>query len=157
MSDGRARRFDADLGHGVAEFQPVLGAFDYVGLRPDQFDTIPYQDAAGGQLHRGVQRGLPAHGWQQRVGLFPRDDFFHDLRRDRFDVGGVGEARIGHNSSRVGVDQDHPITLGLQRLARLGTGIVELAGLADDDGTGAYDQDGVDVGAFGHLLRLSPE
>ena len=59
---------------------------------------------------------------------------------------------IGHDGGRIGVDQDHPIALFPQGLAGLGTGIVELAGLADDDGTGPEDQDALDIGAFGHRV-----
>ena len=144
------RRFDADRGHGVAEFQPVLGAFDHLGAGADQFDVVACQRAGSRELHRGVERGLAAHGRQQRIGFFARDDAFDDLRRDRLDVGGVGEAGIGHDGGGIGVHQHDAIALGLQRLARLRAGIVELAGLADDDRAGADDQDGVDVGAFGH-------
>ena len=78
------------------------------------------------------------------------DDLGDDLRRDRLDVGGVGEIRIGHDRRRIGIDQDDPVALVLQRLAGLRAGIVELAGLADDDRAGADDQDRFDVGAFGH-------
>ena len=70
---------------------------------------------------------------------------------DRLDVGAVGEARVGHDRRRVGVDQDDPEALLLQRLARLRAGVVELARLADDDRTGADEEDAVDVSAFGHV------
>src|SRR5262249_27103957 len=49
------------------------------------------------------------------------------------------------------------VALGLQRLDRLGAGIVELAGLADDDGAGADDEDRGYVGALGHLGLLGSE
>src|SRR5208283_3456825 len=42
-----------------------------------------------------------------------------------------------------------------QRLARLRAGIVELAGLADDDGSRTDDEDAVDVGSFRHLRLLA--
>ena len=61
------------------------------------------------------------------------DDLGDDLRRDRLDIGGVGQIRIGHDRGRIGIDQHDPVALVLQRLAGLGAGIVELAGLADDD------------------------
>src|SRR5690606_20262278 len=48
-----------------------------------------------------------------------------------------------------------PVALGLQRLAGLNAGIVELTRLADDDRAGADDQDGLDVCALGHRLLLS--
>ena len=40
---------DADLGHGVAEFQPVLGAVDHVGLGADQLDAVALQRAGFGR------------------------------------------------------------------------------------------------------------
>ena len=144
--------FDADLGHRVAEFQTVLGAVDDLGAGADQFDVVACQCARLRKLHRGVERGLAAHGRQQRVGLFARDDAFDDLGGDRLDVGGVGQAGVGHDGGGIGVHQDDAIALGLQRLAGLCAGVVELAGLADDDRAGADDQDGGDVGAFGHML-----
>ena len=101
---------------------------------------------------RAVERGLPAHGRQQRVRALLLDDLGDDLRRDRLDIGGVGEIRIGHDRRRIGVDQHDPVALVLQRLAGLRAGIVEFAGLADDDRAGADDQDRFDVGSFGHAL-----
>ena len=102
------------------------------------------------QRQRGVERGLPAHGRQQRVGPLLLDDLGDDLRRDRLDIGRVGQVRIGHDRGRVGIDQHDPVALFLEGLAGLGAGIVELAGLADDDRAGADDQDRLDVGAFRH-------
>jgi hypothetical protein len=45
---------------------------------------------------------------------------------------------------------DDAIALFLERLHRLRARIVELASLADDDRASANDEDGGDVGAFGH-------
>src|SRR5690606_36935938 len=73
---------------------------------------------------------------------------------DRLHVGRVGQIRVGHDRRRVGVDQDDPVALFLQRLAGLGAGIVELTGLADDDRARPDDEDGLDVGTLGHLLTL---
>ena len=41
--------------------------------------------------------------------------------------------------------QDDPVALLAEDLARLGAGVVELAGLADHDGAGADQQDRLDV------------
>ena len=59
------------------------------------------------------------------------------------------------------VDEHHPVPLALQGAAGLGAGVVELAGLADDDRAGAKDEDGVDIGTSGHggaevYIRDSP-
>ena len=102
------------------------------------------------QRHGGVERCLAAHGGQQRIGFFPLDDAGHDLRRDRLDVGGVGQLRVGHDGRRIGIHQHDAIALLAQRLAGLGAGVVELASLADDDRPGADNHDGADVRALRH-------
>ncbi len=84
------------------------------------------------------------------LGLFLGDDASDHLGCDRLHIGRVGQTGIGHDRRGVGVDQDDPIPLFPQRLAGLRAGIVELAGLSDDDGPGPDDEDAVDVGAFGH-------
>src|SRR5690606_2095222 len=62
----------------------------------------------------------------------------------------VGHLRVGHDRRGVAVDQHHPVPLLAQRLARLRAGVVELAGLADDDRAGADDEDGLEVVALWH-------
>ena len=145
-------RFEPDLGHGVAEQQAVLGLVDRLGIGADQLDAELGQPSVAMQRHRGVERGLAAHGRQDGVGPFLLDDLDDHVGRDRLDVGRVDQPRIGHDRGRVGVDQDDAIALVLQRLARLHARIVELAGLADDDRPGADDQDGLDVCTLGHGL-----
>jgi hypothetical protein len=76
---------------------------------------------------------------------------FQHLPGDGLDVGHIGHVRVGHDGRRVAVDQDDAVALLAQRLAGLGAGVVELAGLADDDRAGADDQDALDVGALRHL------
>ena len=142
--------FDADLGHGVAELEAVLGAVDDVGLGADQFDAVPGEGAGCIEPHGDVERGLAAHGGQQGVGLLADYDLFDHLGGDRLDIGGVGKARVSHDGGRVRVHQDDAVAFGAEGLAGLGAGVVELAGLADDDRAGADDEDGVDVGAAGH-------
>ena len=141
---------DPDGGHGIAEFQTVFGALDDVGAGADQLDVVARQCARPLKLHRGIERGLPTHGRQQRVGPFSRDDAFDNRSGDRFDIGGIGKSGVGHDGGGIGIHQNDAVALGLQRLARLCAGIVELARLADDNGAGADDQDGGDVGALGH-------
>ena len=86
----------------------------------ENLDAIFFQHAVLGQVERAVQRGLAAHGRQQRIRPFLLDDLFHRLPVDRLDIGGIGHAGVGHDGGRVGVDQDHPVTLFLQCLAGLG-------------------------------------
>jgi hypothetical protein len=94
--------------------------------------------------------GLPAHRGQQRVGAFLFDDLGDDFGGDRFDIGGVGQPRIGHDRGGVRVHEDDAVAFLAQRLAGLCAGIVEFAGLPDDDGTRADDHDGGDIGSFRH-------
>src|SRR5689334_25063953 len=73
-----------------------------------------------------------------------------EVGRDRLDIGGVGYPRIGHDRGRVRVHQDDAIALFFQGLARLRSGIVEPAGLADDHRPSPDDQDGLYICALGH-------
>ena len=119
----------------------VLALLDRLDRGADQLDAVLLQHAGLGQAHRGVERGLAAEGRQQRVGALLGDHLLDELRRDRLDVGRVGELRVGHDRRRVGVDQDDAQALLLQHPAGLGAGVVELAGLADHDRAGADHQD----------------
>ena len=73
-----------------------------------------------------------------------------ELGGERLDVGGVGDRLVGHDGGRVAVDQHDAVPERAQGLARLGAGVVELAGLADDDRPRSDNEDRFDVGAFGH-------
>ena len=150
----RLRRFQADLVHGLAKQRAVFGLVDGMCVGADHLDGIALQHAHSPQRQCGIERGLAAHCRQQRVGPLLGDDLGHHFRRDRLDIGGVGQLRVGHDGGRVGVDQDDAKSLFLQRLARLGSGIIELAGLADNDGAGPDDQDRLDIGALWHLCPL---
>ena len=72
------------------------------------------------------------------------------MRDDRFDVGRIHQAGVGHDGRGVAVEQHHSVALLLERLARLGSAVIEFAGLADDDGAGANQENGVEIGSFRH-------
>ena len=72
------------------------------------------------------------------------------IRRERLDVGPVRELRVGHDCRRVAVDQHHFQTLCAERLARLRSGVVELARLADHNRPGSEDEHRLQVGSSGH-------
>ena len=61
--------FAADLGDDVLEPLPVLAALDGLEVGADQLDAVALERAVLVQRDRGVQRGLPAEGGQQRVDL----------------------------------------------------------------------------------------
>ncbi len=156
----RARRLQPDRRHRLAEALAVLGLVDGVGGGADHLHVVFVEHAHLAQRQRAVERRLAAHGGKQgepagQDMALLGDDLGDDFRRDRLDIGGVRQVRVRHDGRRIGIDQDDPVALLLQRLAGLGAGIVEFAGLADDDGACADDQDRGNVGAFGHRLRLS--
>ena len=150
MDEAGARGVEADLVHRLAEQQPVFRLLDGFQLGADQLDIVFIERAVLGERNRRVQRGLSAHGRQQRVRALFLDDAGDHLGRDRLDIGRVGKSRIGHDRGRVRVYQDDPVAFFLQGLAGLSAGIVELAGLTDDDRAGPDDHDGLDICTFGH-------
>ncbi len=141
----------ADRIHRLAEFLAVFRLLDHVRLGADHLDAVFFKDAGAFKIERAIERRLPAHGRQDRVGAFSRDDLLDEFDVDRLDIGRVGEIRIGHDRRRVRIDEDDAIAFLLQRLDRLHAGIIELAGLPDDDRPGADDEDRRNIGAFGHL------
>ena len=149
-----ARGFEPDLLHGVAEQFAVFGLVDGLGGGADHLDAELFEHAHLAQAERAVQRRLAAHGGQQRVGALLLDDLGDHFGGDRLHIGGVGQVRIGHDRRRIGVHQDDPVALFLERLAGLGAGIIELAGLPDDDRTRTDDEDRFDVGTFWHWCSL---
>ncbi len=124
---------DADPFHRLLEQQAVFGFLNRLQIGTDQLDTETLQCSVLGQGHRQIQGGLPAHGRQQGVGTFPFDHLRHEIRGERLDVGPIRHVRIGHDRCRVGIDQDHLVSLGAESFAGLGSGVIELAGLADHD------------------------
>jgi hypothetical protein len=69
---------------------------------------------------------------------------------DRLDIDGVGTSRIGHDRCGIRIDEDDSVAFLLERLARLSTGIIEFAGLPDDDRAGADDENALEIVASRH-------
>ena len=145
VGGARARHVEADLDHRLLEPLAVLGGGDRLGVGADHLRRAGHADQpALVQLHRHVQPGLAAERRQHGVGPLALDDRRQHLRRQRLDVGAVGEVRVGHDRRRVRVGEDDAVALFAQHAAGLGAGVVELARLADDDRAGADDQDRVE-------------
>ena len=97
--------------------------------------------------------------WPPSVGrialdLLVREHLVEHLDGERLDVGRVGELRIGHDRRRIRVDEDDAQALLAERLARLGAGVVELAGLADHDRPRPDDQDRLEIRSTWHRAFL---
>ena len=150
VGQARFRRVEADLGHGLAEELAVLGLVDGLRRRADHLDVELLQHAHLLERQGAVERRLAAHGGQDRVGALLLDDLGDDLGGDRLHVGGIREIGIGHDRRRVRIHQDDAVAFLLQGLHGLCARIIELAGLADDDRSGADDENGGDVCPLWH-------
>ena len=141
MRDARPRRFQTNFGHRVAKLNPVLSLVDRFGIRANHLNAIFCQRAVVEQSQSNVQRSLPTHRRQHRVGALFFNDLGDDFGRDRLDIGRVGHIRISHDRRGIGIDEDDAIALFAQRLARLRPRIIKLARLPDNDGARADDED----------------
>ena len=101
---------------------------------------VPLEHAGVGELGREVEACLASERGQQCVRLFARDHPLDRLDGKRLEVDAVGHLLVGHDRGRVGVDEHGRDAFLTQRLARLGAGVVELRGLADDDWSRAEDE-----------------
>ena len=152
----RARRRQPDPRHRLAEELAILRLVDRRNRRADHHDVEFFQHPHLVQRQGAIERRLAAHGGQQGEAAghritFLLDDLGDDLRRDRLDIGAVGQIGVGHDRRRIGIDEDDPIAFGAQGLAGLRAGIIEFASLPDDDGAGADDQDGRNVSPLRHI------
>ena len=139
--DARARHGEAAALHRLAEELAVLGAADHVHRRAEQLDAEVAQDPRVGELDREVERGLAAERRQERVGPLAAEHVGDALEVERLEVGGVGEAGVGHDRRRVRVDDDRAEAVLAQHLQRLAARVVELARLPDHDRPGADQAD----------------
>ncbi len=144
------RHVDSQFVHRFLERDAVFTALDRVHLNADDLDAVLVQNALAVKLGGQVETGLAAQIRQNRVGLFVFNDLRQRLSVERFDVRDVGHARVGHDRGRVGIDQNDFVAELGERLAGLGSRVVEFAGLADDNRSGADNQNFFNVFTFCH-------
>src|SRR6186713_479933 len=134
---GCLRRSDwyAHFDHPLAELFPVLGLVDGLDIDADETDAIFFPDTKVFSLFSQVQGGLSTHGWQYGIYLVLFQYLFNTFGCQRQEINFVGHHRVGHDSSRVAVDEDDLHPFFPQTAGGLGTGIVELTSLADDNRT----------------------
>ena len=143
-----------DLVHRGLEDLAVLAAANRLRLGADHLHAVLVEHAVLHEFHRQVERRLATERREHGVGLLDLDHLLEHLPGERLDVGAVSCARISHDRGRVRVDQHHPVAVLAEGLAGLGAGIVELAGLADDDGAGPDQENGVQVVSTWHGTAL---
>ena len=139
-----------DRPHEGGEALAVLARGDRLHLRPEQLHAVAAQDPGLGELAAQVQRGLSAHPAQDPLRPFLRDHLLEERDREGLHVHRIRGVGIRLNRRRIAVHQDDPHPFFPERPARLGTGVVELRGLADHDGPGADHHGGPNVLALGH-------
>ncbi len=126
---------EADLLHRLLEKFPVLGFLDRRKPGADKLDIVLFEYPLFRKLYRKVQRCLAAHGGQYRIRPLFLDDQLKDLNSQRFNIRDISCFRVGHDRGGIGIDQDDSVPFVSQGLARLRSGVIELAGLAYDDRT----------------------
>ncbi len=151
---GGACALQADFCHTLLEELAILPLANGFNLGTNELYAVFREGARLVQGHGGIQGRLAAQCRQEGVRFFLCHDHLHDGRGNGFDVGAIGKLRIGHDRGRVAVHEDDLVSLLPERLAGLDTGVVEFAGLANDDGTRADDEDRLDVGAAWHAVRI---
>src|ERR1700722_15326410 len=149
-----SRNFEADFAAGILEPQPVFGDFDGAERCANHFYLVFFENAAFGQFDGEIEGGLAANGGQERIGSLAGKNFLQIFLGQRLDVSAVSQLGIGHDRGRIRIDQDHFIALRAQSFASLCTGIIKFAGLADDDGAGADDQNFLDVCTLWHPASM---
>ena len=118
--DGGAGHVEADLDHRLLEPHAILGGRDRLGVGADHLRASRHADASlAVQRHGDVQPGLSAERRQHRVGPLAVDDRRQHRRRQRLDVGAIGEVGVRHDRRRVRVGEDHAVAL----LAKHATGL----------------------------------
>ncbi len=152
VCDFACGHFDAQAVHGLLECHAVLAAFDGVDLDTDDLHAVFLEDALLVQLRGQVEARLAAEVRQDGVGTLVFDDLDHALDIERLDVGHIGHAGIRHDRGRVRVDENDFVTELPQGLAGLSAGIVELAGLTDDDRARSDDHHLLDVCPSWHVV-----
>ena len=148
------RQFEPPMAlHGFGELLAVLGELNRPDVGTNELHAVLVEHAAFGEFERDVERRLAAHGGDERVGLLRLDDARDPVGRQRLDVGRVGDVRVRHDRGGIRVHEDDSKSLLAERPAGLRSGVVELAGLADHDRSGAYEKNRGDVVAAWHRAR----
>ncbi len=150
----RSRHIEPDLPHRILEQQAILSLLNGIDFCSDEFDAIFLQHTRFGERNGQVQTRLAPHRRQKRIGPLLTNDLFSELDAKGLHIGAVRHVRIGHDRGGIGVDKNDFVPVTAQRLARLRAGVVELAGLADDDRTGADNQNTLEVVSSWHLAAL---
>ncbi len=154
MGNAGASGFQTNFFHRLIETLAIFRLIDHVGGSADHLDVEFVQHPFTLQLQRAVQRRLSSRVWLRGVWRLLFNDFAHHFPVNWLDIRGIGHVRVGHDGGGVGIHQHYAVAFLAQGFARLRAGVVELTGLADNDGTSAEDQDTFYIVTFWHLRLL---
>ena len=107
--------------HSLVKALAIFGFVDSIGIGANHLDTKLIQHTVLGQIQGTVQCGLTTHGGQQRIRTLVFNNFGNCAPFNRFDIGGVGHGRVGHNGGWIGVNQNNSEALFPKRFTGLGT------------------------------------
>ena len=150
----RYHRLAYGLAHLFEELS-VLGSLDGVCGSSEKLYSALGKNSLAVELHRKVESRLSADprndGVRPLISEYLRDIF----KRERLHIYLVRNRCVGHDRRRVGVAEDHLVSLLLQRETGLCARVIELRSLADNDRAASYDKYLFDVFSFCHFA-LSP-
>ena len=149
-----ASHLNPQLIHGLLELNAVFTTFDSIYLNADYLDLILVQHTCRRKLRAEIQTGLSAEIRQDGIGALLFDNLFQSFHIQRLNVCHIRNLRIRHNSRRIGIHQDNPVSQLSQCLAGLGSGIVELTCLSDNNRSRADNQNFFDVFSLTHGVPL---
>ena len=168
------------ISYGIGKGNALLHGFHHHGRRaglPDSlhqvFEFLPslriaYGGRAGSQkgyamggkkarflqFHPQVQSRLASQGRQNTVRFFLFYDLLQHLHGQGLNIYFIRDILVRHDGGRVGIHQNNLHTLFFQGTAGLGSRIVELCRLTDDNGPGTYHHDSFHIGILRHEYRL---
>ena len=131
---------DAQVLQQGVEAPPVLGHVDAVGGGAQNGDALLVQELRQGD------GGLAAEGHHHTHGVLHFNDPHHILRGEGLKVQPVGGVIVGGDGLRVVVDDDHVIAQLFQGLDTVDGAVIKFNALADPNGAGPQDDDGVPAG-----------
>ena len=142
------------VGHRLIKLLAVLAAFNSRKVTANHLDAKFIQNAALGKFNSSVKSSLTTEGRQQGVRAFLFDNLLDEFLGNWLNIGAINQLGIGHDGCRIGINQNNLVAIFFQHLARLGTGIVELARLANHDRTRPNYENALDVGTLRHVPLL---
>ena len=132
--------FETDFGHTLLEKLAIFPFADGFDLSSNELHSVFSESSRLMQSHCGIESGLSSECREEGVGFFLSHNHFHHGRSNGLNVGAVGKFGIGHDRCWIAVHEDDLVALFSQGFASLDPGVVEFAGLADDDGSRPDDE-----------------